>query len=63
MDIEGSEREVLIKSDAWIERVKILIVELHDRYVPGCSEALDDILKDRGFEKIESGEKVVIHFH
>ena len=63
MDIEGSEREVLIKSDAWIDRVKILIVELHDRYVPGCNEALDDILKDRGFDKTESGEKVVIHFH
>ena len=40
LDIEGAEREVLNSSARWIDAVDTLLVELHDRTVPGCSRAL-----------------------
>lgn len=39
MDIEGSEVEVFSDSDGWSQRVENIIVELHDRKRPGCTEA------------------------
>lgn len=35
LDIEGAEKEVL--SGAWLSQTQVLIVELHDRFVAGCS--------------------------
>jgi FkbM family methyltransferase len=44
VDIEGSERELLGggRAAVWIDRVEMLAIELHDRYWPGCSDALRD---------------------
>jgi FkbM family methyltransferase len=39
LDIEGSEKEVLADSDAWIKSVKMMIVELHEESRKGCEEA------------------------
>ncbi len=60
MDIEGAEREVLRGSDAWLDKVGLLIIELHDRFAPGCSEALDRAIRGRDFERSVSGESVVL---
>jgi FkbM family methyltransferase len=43
MDIEGSEREVLASSSAWIGRVDALIVELHERKKAGCAVVFESI--------------------
>jgi FkbM family methyltransferase len=48
LDIEGAEREVLAASAAWIDRVGILVAELHDRYKEGCSRNYH--LATRGFD-------------
>jgi len=40
IDIEGSEKEVLECSDSWIGRVGVIVIELHDSFKPGCSEAI-----------------------
>ena len=53
LDIEGSEREVFEVCD-WQERVDSVVVELHDRFVPGCSEAVDQALP--GFCKTTCGD-------
>lgn len=37
IDIEGSEKEVFENPSKWIERVSAIIIELHDRFRPGCS--------------------------
>jgi FkbM family methyltransferase len=42
LDIEGSEREVLRASAPWIDRVDMLIVELHDRHRDDCTSAYLD---------------------
>ena len=39
IDIEGSEKEVFDHSVAWIDKVNIFFIELHDRVKPGCSRA------------------------
>jgi FkbM family methyltransferase len=39
LDIEGAERDVLSGSASWIDKVDMLFVELHDRIVPGCTDA------------------------
>jgi FkbM family methyltransferase len=40
IDIEGSEKEVFENSTAWIDRVGVIAVELHDSYKAGCSTAV-----------------------
>ena len=55
MDIEGSEREVFAASQAWIGKVRTLIVELHDRWAPGCTAALDLAVKPYEFERRRDG--------
>jgi|WetSurMetagenome_2_1015567.scaffolds.fasta_scaffold01106_2 FkbM family methyltransferase len=36
IDIEGAEKEVFRDASGWIDKVGILIVELHDQYKAGC---------------------------
>ena len=53
MDIEGSELEVLEDETAgWISITKAMLVELHDRFRPGCTEA---------FERRVAGRQVSRH--
>ncbi len=35
LDIEGAEKQVL--TGAWLKQTQVLVVELHDRFVAGCS--------------------------
>ena len=41
LDIEGSELDLLRSCGAWIDSVDVLVIELHDRIVPGCTAAFD----------------------
>lgn len=60
MDIEGSELEVLTHSHSWIDSVKTLIIELHDRFQPGCQEALATAVRNHTYMKRMSGENIII---
>jgi FkbM family methyltransferase len=60
IDIEGAELEVLRTAAAWIDRVGAIMIELHDRIRPGCSEALRAAIQGRGFAESRSGEYVVL---
>lgn len=60
MDIEGSEKNVLENSTDWIDRIRVMTVELHDRIEMGCDRAFYLATKDfTGFER--SGEKVTAY--
>jgi len=38
LDIEGAERELFAEgAEEWLQSVQVIMIELHDRYVPGCS--------------------------
>jgi len=39
VDIEGAEIEVFENPAKWIEKVRIIMIELHERYRPGCEQA------------------------
>jgi FkbM family methyltransferase len=54
VDIEGAERQVFAHADGWIDRVGSIVIELHDRFAPGCSEVVRsavasfDVCSERG---------------
>ena len=39
VDIEGGEIELFEGASAWIDKVDLVAVELHDRFRPGCMRA------------------------
>jgi FkbM family methyltransferase len=60
LDIEGAEREVLEHSDAWIDKVKVIVAELHDRICVGCDRAF--YLATQSFNRFQkNGEKVIAY--
>jgi FkbM family methyltransferase len=46
VDIEGAEKEVF-ESCTWIEKVRVIAIELHDRVRPGCATAVQRAAGDR----------------
>jgi FkbM family methyltransferase len=60
IDIEGAEAELFRNETEWLDRVGVLVVELHDRIVPGCSEALYGALRGRRFRQDIAGQNLVI---
>ena len=63
LDIEGSELEVLQgQPEDWINRTRVLAIELHDRFRPGCTDALENVLKERRYRERQQGEYRVVHF-
>lgn len=60
LDIEGSECEVLNASASWMGKVKSMLVELHDRYRPGCTAALERAIQGHNFARSQSGEYTVL---
>lgn len=60
LDIEGGEKEVLKHSEEWIEKVRVIVAELHDKIIPGCEDAFK--IATRSFEQESKfGEKVVAY--
>lgn len=47
IDIEGAESEVFKGTPDWIPRVGLLMIELHDRFKPGCSEIVCTAMGNR----------------
>jgi FkbM family methyltransferase len=40
LDVEGAEREIFSDSAGeWLSRVRLIVIELHDRFYGGCSQA------------------------
>jgi FkbM family methyltransferase len=59
MDIEGAEKEVFQNSSVWIGKVGVIMIELHDRFRPGCSRAF--YLATGGFDQEQHrGETVIL---
>lgn len=41
LDVEGGEKEIFDHGpDTWLDQTSVVAVELHDRFVPGCTEAV-----------------------
>ncbi len=59
VDIEGTELEVFSRNSSWVESVDTIIIELHDRLRPGCSEAVRSATSGFEFETHAQGNLVV----
>jgi FkbM family methyltransferase len=60
LDVEGAERELFGSPGHWLERTKIIVTELHDRIIPGCTEALDRAIEKMDFSRSVLGENIVL---
>ena len=60
MDVEGAEAEILRGAAEWLDRVNVLVVELHDRLARGCGEALCGALHGRHFQMEIVGQNLAI---
>lgn len=63
IDIEGSEYEVFDETaDEWVEKVGVLIIELHNRIKPGCSDRVNSMMEKHGYIHRNVGEnEMYIH--
>jgi len=62
LDIEGAEKNVFEKNFAqWLPRVKILIIEFHDRAVEGCSSTVLKALSNYNFCSEAKGENTIFY--
>lgn len=62
LDIEGAEKQLFSAPDSagWIERTDVIMIELHDRLVPGCEAALREGVRGAPFKWSQQGEKVIL---
>jgi len=60
LDIEGAERELFQHEDGWMERVRVLILELHEEASPGCEAALESALARASYRRTQKGEKIIL---
>ena len=62
MDIEGGERYLFNEqAHEWLPMVKILMIELHDRYYPGCSKLLFQCLGKYNYNLDIRDYTLIIH--
>lgn len=60
IDIEGTEKYLFSNSyKEWLGLTNMLIIELHDRLVPGCSDVFYKAIKGYGFNQSKKGENLV----
>lgn len=52
LDVEGAEKELFEHDPTWLANVGILMIELHDRFKPGCSKALYSALIRHDFREL-----------
>jgi FkbM family methyltransferase len=63
VDIEGAEKEVFEGDvERWLGRVGLLILELHDRFKPGCEEAVSSGIAGHPHTSHWNGENVYYAF-
>lgn len=61
LDIEGAEKELFESGcDTWLSRVNAIMVELHDRLRPGCSDAFYRAIRGHDFARFQRGEHIIL---
>lgn len=63
LDIEGAEKEVFAATDlSWLKKVKLLIIELHDRYKEDCTKTVFKALNQLNYDAHFHHENIFIFF-
>lgn len=57
VDVEGAEKEIFESpARGWLSSVGVIATEFHDRFKPGCSQALRDALQGEKLREYRRGE-------
>jgi FkbM family methyltransferase len=57
IDIEGAEKELFQSgADRWLAEVDLIVLETHDRFKPGCTEAVSNALSGYPHRRFKLGE-------
>ncbi|WP_418511953.1 FkbM family methyltransferase [Corallibacter sp.] len=60
IDIEGAEMALFEKNyKCWLPKTRCLIIELHDRFYPGCEERVFNVMQAYDFSFYKKGENWV----
>jgi len=63
LDIEGAEKEVFSADDlSWLKKVRLLIIELHDRYKKDCTKTVFEALRAFEYDAHFHHENIFIFF-
>ena len=62
LDVEGAEKVLFEHGDHWLRRVRLMIMELHDGYVPGCSNALFTAIDGRKYRHSRIKQIDIVEF-
>tara|TARA_Y100000589_G_scaffold328039_1_gene371214 strand:+ start:35738 stop:36484 length:747 start_codon:yes stop_codon:yes gene_type:complete len=61
LDIEGAEKQLFSSNyELWLKKTNVIVIELHDRFIEGCSEALYSAIKKDEWLEFKEGEKVIL---
>ena len=61
IDIEGAEKDLFDSGyEAWLDKVSLLIIELHDRFRPGASSTFYSALTHYDFGQFPLGENIFV---
>jgi len=62
IDIEGTEKEIFTHNfENWLDKVRIIIIELHDNMIPGCSKTFFNAIKKYNFKYYKKGENIIAY--
>ena len=61
LDIEGAEKVLFGPGcEDWLDSVRVIMIEMHDRFEPGCSSAFYRAIAGRDFNQLIKGENVAV---
>jgi FkbM family methyltransferase len=60
IDIEGSEKELFSKNYDWLNKVNILIIELHEWLIPECEKTFYEAIKKYKFRIIKRDDATIL---
>ncbi len=62
LDIEGAEKELFSAHNSanWIDRTELIMIELHDRLIPGCEAAMLQAVHNSPFRFSQRGENTFL---
>lgn len=64
IDIEGTEKELFEKNyENWLPRVKIIMIETHDRMIPNCSYSVMKSLYECNFMLYTTTKETLVYFN
>ena len=64
IDIEGTEKELFEKNyENWLPKVKILMIETHDRMIPNCSYSVMKSLYECNFMLYTTTKETLVYFN